>query len=411
MKHKLYAGRRILACAYDILYSVLLYFFFCIICVKKEPRVWDMIYIVVIFASSYVIRELVSYYFFMVLLHMVLVVPLFFPVFTIGYRILFGLFVFHNAGEAIVYNRRGMNLKKVDDVPWVMFLTCLVIYIYGAYVGSEFLKNAAFVFLLILLLCYLLIMYAEGIDRYIGCSADTELIPFRNIIRINSGFVITFLVVLSLCYFVSRLDMVEGLFNRLLDVVVTVIKYIGAAIYLAYHFLYSFVSYTGQVSSGNDVLNNERKQQASGYMGENFDVLLYFIMAGIAVYVVYRFLRWLLKRVMSRRIRTDIVEKADMSLEYDVEKKNMFKRIREQLSPLERFRKIYRYAVMDYQNDISLKNCMTTRDIDDAIGQAAEEDFHGVSDVYRRVRYGREIAGRKEMFELNREIKKLGRRK
>ena len=170
MKHKLYAGRRILACIYDVLYSVLLYFFFCVICVKQEPRTWDMVYIAGIFALSWVIREMVPYYFLMEALHLILVVPLFFPVFTVGYRIFFGLLIFHNAGESVIYNRRGMNLKNVDDVPWVMFLTCLIIYIYGAYVGSGLLKNVAFAFLLVLLLCYLLSMYAEGIDKYIGCT-------------------------------------------------------------------------------------------------------------------------------------------------------------------------------------------------------------------------------------------------
>ncbi len=409
MKHKLYAGRRILACIYDVLYSVLLYFFFCVICVKQEPRTWDMVYIAGIFALSWVIREMVPYYFLMEALHLILVVPLFFPVFTVGYRIFFGLLIFHNAGESVIYNRRGMNLKKVDDVPWVMFLTCLIIYIYGAYVGSGLLKNVAFVFLLVLLLCYLLIMYAEGIDKYIGCTADTEMIPLKNIIRINSGFVITFLLIFSLCFFVSRVDMVERLFNRMLDMIVTVVKYIGAAIYLAYHFLYSFVSYTGQASSGADMVKNERSRQASGYVGENFDVLLYFIMTVLALYLMYRLIRWLLKRVMARRVRTDIVEKADMSVDYDVEKKNVFQRIKEQLSLEERFRKIYRYAVMNYRYDITLKAQMTTRDIDTAIEQTTDEDFSHVSDVYRRVRYGRGRAGVKEMSELNRAIRKIKR--
>ena len=409
MKHRLYAGRRILACIYDVLYSVLLYFFFCIICVKQEPRTWDMVYIAGIFALSWVIREMVPYYFLMEALHLILVVPLFFPVFTVGYRIFFGLLIFHNAGESVIYNRRGMNLKKVDDVPWVMFLTCLIIYIYGAYVGSGLLKNVAFAFLLVLLLCYLLSMYAEGIDKYIGCTADTEMIPFRNIIRINSGFVITFLLIFSLCFFVSRVDMVERIFNRMLDMIVTVVKYIGAAIYLAYHFLYSFVSYTGQASSGADTVQNERSRQASGYVGENFDVLLYFVMTVLALYLMYRLIRWLLKRVMVRRVRTDIVEKADMSVDYDVEKKNVFQRIKEQLSLEERFREIYRYAVMNYRYDITLKAQMTTRDIDTAIEQTTDEDFSHVSDVYRRVRYGRGRAGVKEMSELNRAIRKIKR--
>ena len=409
MKHKLYAGRRILACIYDVLYSVLLYFFFCVICVKQEPRTWDMVYIAGIFALSCVIREMVPYYFLMEALHLILVVPLFFSVFTVGYRIFFGLLIFHNAGESVIYNRRGMNLKKVDDVPWVMFLTCLIIYIYGAYVGSGLLKNVAFVFLLVLLLCYLLIMYAEGIDKYIGCTADTEMIPLKNIIRINSGFVITFLLIFSLCFFVSRVDMVERIFNRMLDMIVTVVKYIGAAIYLAYHFLYSFVSYTGQASSGADTVKNERSRQASGYVGENFDVLLYFIMTVLGLYLMYRLIRWLLKRVMARRVRTDIVEKADMSVDYEVEKKNVFQRIKEQLSLEERFRKIYRYAVMNYRYDITLKAQMTTRDIDTAIEQNTDEDFSHVSDVYRRVRYGRGRAGVKEMSELNRAIRKIKR--
>ena len=409
MKHRLYAGRRILACIYDVLYSVLLYFFFCIICVKQEPRTWDMVYIAGIFALSWVIREMVPYYFLMEALHLILVVPLFFPVFTVGYRIFFGLLIFHNAGESVIYNRRGMNLKKVDDVPWVMFLTCLIIYIYGAYVGSGLLKNVAFAFLLVLLLCYLLSMYAEGIDKYIGCTADTEMIPFRNIIRINSGFVITFLLIFSLCFFVSRVDMVERIFNRMLDMIVTVVKYIGAAIYLAYHFLYSFVSYTGQASSGADTVQNERSRQASGYVGENFDVLLYFVMTVLALYLMYRLIRWLLKRVMVRRVRTDIVEKADMSVDYDVEKKNVSQRIKEQLSLEERFREIYRYAVMNYRYDITLKAQMTTRDIDTAIEQTTDEDFSHVSDVYRRVRYGRGRAGVKEMSELNRAIRKIKR--
>lgn len=409
MKHKLYAGRRILACIYDVLYSVLLYFFFCVICVKQEPRTWDMVYIAGIFALSWVIREMVPYYFLMEALHLILVVPLFFPVFTVGYRIFFGLLIFHNAGESVIYNRRGMNLKKVDDVPWVMFLTCLIIYIYGVYVGSGLLKNVAFAFLLVLLLCYLLSMYAEGIDKYIGCTADTEMIPFRNIIRINSGFVITFLLIFSLCFFVSRVDMVERIFNRMLDMIVTVVKYIGAAIYLAYHFLYSFVSYTGQASSGADTVQNERSRQASGYVGENFDVLLYFVMTVLALYLMYRLIRWMLKRVMARRVRTDIVEKADMSVDYDVEKKNVFQRIKEQLSLEERLRKIYRYAVMNYRYDITLKAQMTTRDIDTAIEQTTDEDFSHVSDVYRRVRYGRGRAGVKEMSELNRAIRKIKR--
>lgn len=409
MKHRLYAGRRILACIYDVLYSVLLYFFFCVICVKQEPRTWDMVYIAGIFALSWVIREMVPYYFLMEALHLILVVPLFFPVFTVGYRIFFGLLIFHNAGESVIYNRRGMNLKKVDDVPWVMFLTCLIIYIYGAYVGSGLLKNVAFAFLLVLLLCYLLSMYAEGIDKYIGCTADTEMIPLKNIIRINSGFVITFLLIFSLCFFVSRVDMVERIFNRMLDMIVTVVKYIGAAIYLAYHFLYSFVSYTGQASSGADTVQNERSRQASGYVGENFDVLLYFVMTVLALYLMYRLIRWLLKRVMARRVRTDIVEKADMSVDYDVEKKNVFQRIKEQLSLEKRFRKIYRYAVMNYRYDITLKAQMTTRDIDTAIEQTTDEDFSHVSDVYRRVRYGRGRAGVKEMSELNRAIRKIKR--
>ena len=203
--------------------------------------------------------------------------------------------------------------------------------------------------------------------------------------------------------------MVERTFNRMLDMIVTVVKYIGAAIYLAYHFLYSFVSYTGQASSGADTVQNERSRQASGYVGENFDVLLYFVMTVLALYLMYRLIRWLLKRVMARRVRTDIVEKADMSVDYDVEKKNVFQRIKEQLSLEERFRKIYRYAVMNYRYDITLKAQMTTRDIDTAIEQTTDEDFSHVSDVYRRVRYGRGRAGVKEMSELNRAIRKIKR--
>ena len=163
------------------------------------------------------------------------------------------------------------------------------------------------------------------------------------------------------------------------------------------------------VRSGADTVQNERSRQASGYVGENFDVLLYFVMTVLALYLMYRLIRWLLKRVMARRVRTDIVEKADMCVDYDVEKKNVFQRIKEQLSLEERFRKIYRYAVMNYRYDITLKAQMTTRDIDTAIEQTTDEDFSHVSDVYRRVRYGRGRAGVKEMSELNRAIRKIKR--
>lgn len=402
MKHKLEIWRKILLLTYESLFTVLLAYFVEMILVKESPNPATIIIVPCMYIASYFIRDRAVNYGLIVMFHMLLAGIIALLPISIGLKGIIFTIVIYQIFEALFYARRGAMLRQVNDIPWPTFLACLVIYFYGQFTNSTEIMFVSNLIPILLLFVYLLMVYTEGLLRYIESTKDVSGIPLKNIISTNSFIVIAILGFL----------LVALLFGRILNLDRALIK-LGAGIIIILKMLLYVVKYlltmfgklfsSGKNNNENFEIGGDQPVDYINTMNSFGEAILKLLIILLAIYIVYKIAAKIIKMLMaSRTYSDDILEKAEVKRN-SLSAQNIRKRIfKIRLSREEKARRYYRLRILRYKYDISLKRDKTCTELESEIAKQELGDVSEITALYSDIRYGNRAVDKNILREMNR---------
>lgn len=391
MKHRIEIFQRVFRFLYEALFSTIILLFFVIVFVKEEPNVLAAIWVFVIFGISYVIREWAPNYLVMFLLHLLLVgVSLFLPIAISEKVISIGYLLFFLLPESVIYAKRFSHLAPLNDIPWPSVLVVFIIYLFGHAVHSEFLANSSYVFMILMLFCYLLLVYVEGLYHYIEQTNDVSGLPLSKIVQTNSRVVVVVMTILLLALLLGRTIHLQWLFDSIKNVFAAVFRMIASVFIFIFGMIARLFMGTNLSEHVEYDVNNTHGFTAYGYtVGAVFDIVLNVFVVMLAVVLLYKIGKRVLKLLLSARTYDkDIIERAETKKNIKREKTNIRKRILPHWSYEDRIRKCYKYTIENFQPDIRLSEDQTCHDIEADISDQELGDVKELTDLYAEVRYG-----------------------
>ncbi|MBR1815318.1 MAG: hypothetical protein IJ763_01315 [Lachnospiraceae bacterium] len=375
---------------FEWLFTVLLAYFFLIIFVKTEPYEYIELLLFIFYTISYVSRRRAPNNLIIFLAHVIPAVVLYFmpvPKSTVWVTIAIDLYLLT---EAFFYSRTG-RFSVLNDTPWPSFLISVVIYAYGYFTKSSFLTTRAYIIPILLIMTYFMIIYMDGIRKYVDATKDVSGLPMKRIVKTNSIIVLLIMLILLFGLFLGDflgLDnalykLVQGILYGIFLILLVVRTIIRILLFLA----------GGGVSAGRTLNTADIEEQAVEYsqgVGGTFEFILKLALAGLAIYLFYKMMVWFIRLLMKRRNTTfDIIEKADVrhtgTEKYNIIRKNTFGTSKE-----ETLRRLYRENIWRYRYDIKLNDRKTAQEISDELYDKQIADVDEITKIYRDVRYGGE---------------------
>ncbi|MBQ9609548.1 MAG: DUF4129 domain-containing protein [Lachnospiraceae bacterium] len=390
MRPKLEYFRMGLRLLYEWLFSILLAYFFLIIFVKKTPFQFIELILLGVYLVSYLTRRKAPNNFVAFLIHIVCGTAMFFLPIPRGDAIVIAMIIFYQLWESFIYIRTG-KLLILNDVPWPTLLISIIIYAYGYFTHSSLLTTWAYYIPIMLIVIYFLIIYLDGMNKYVESTRDVTGLPISRIVKTNSLIVFVILALLITGILLGNwLDLDAALYKlgrgilSVIGMIVLVIRIIGRIIYSIFH-----------TESNEEILSEENEfGDIAGLYARQIRDSSEFVFKLIAVifviYILYKFLSWFIRLLMKKRqINGDIIEKADMRIRsivnYNSINKNNTGSSRE-----EKLRKLYRESIIFYRYDIRLSQNKTPQEIEKELYDMEIADVREITDIYRDVRYGGE---------------------
>lgn len=394
MTRKIVFVRKLTDMIFGCLFSWLFVVFSAIVLFREELRVFFVPCVIWIYVTAYIIRELAKNAITILLAHTAFLVPFYFLNMEVRFIIIFALISFVLFCEGYKYIRAGKILKPVGEVPWYIFLFCFIFFLYGVYMKNEQLKNASYIVLVLLIITYMVNLYVDGLEKYLGSAKNVSGIPLKNIAKTNSlivGFIIVFLVIVIAA--VNSHD-----WNTLVDIIVngitSVIKLIGFGILFLFNIIKMLLMRmpAGQI---NDMIGQE--MQANNYAEQGqaiFTLLKFLFFAAMAFFLLKLFIKFVCRLFIRYNRLSDIVESAPVKKREKTEsekRKGIFSVL---FSPEEKARRMYRVHILRYRYDIKLKDTKTCGDICRDINNETGDDVSELTEIYSEIRYGKKKADR-----------------
>jgi len=355
-----------------------------------------------------VFRERVTNLLVLFILHAVIAVPVYFTVEDSYVRtmlfFLLAAYFIHSAD----YLFRGYTDKPVTDLPWPVFLLAVAVIGCGMYMKSSFLLRIGYVIPLILFLLYLVIMYLDGMEKYVNATKNISGIPREKMLQANSiligGILMTALILIILADFLGFGESLARAGSWLKGVGRLAGLLIGAVMRFLYRFLIK----------GSYELPEEDSQELSREAGKavkgisQLDIILKLFIAALAVWLMFRLFRRVMRVFLMRHRHPDEVT------ERIVRKKRVNAEIREKVpkgeeraaSLAERLRRLYRKKILAEKKYYMPGETDTTEDIQKKLLQndpdLSAEELAELTESYRSVRYGNHVPDRAELKRLSR---------
>lgn len=403
VKHKIEIFRRCFRCLYESLLAVLLLFFWMIIFMKKMPDLIAVIWVFVFFGASYLIREFSPNFFFIVLFHFIFagiswLLPIAVPEKVFYLADMF----FYLLPVSLSYIKKHSNLEFLNDIPWPSILTGFIIYLFGLGVHSRLLTEAAYIIIILMLMLYLLMLYVEGITRYINQTKDVADLPLRKILQTNTKIILTILAVLLIGFLIGRLVNLKWLFDALGKVLLDFFQFIVKG----FIFIWQYIS--GLLSSiiGGDsesVVEAQNHYLNADYTTSTFlEALLKIFFVILVAFLIYRIGKRLLKILLTgKNYNQDLVERAEMKKEISEEKTGFAGKIKSRWTLEERLRRCYKKTIQNYSSELTLTEYLTCHDIEAMIEQETNGNISELTDIYTGVRYGNRTVNKALLKKMN----------
>ena len=390
MKHKVDFFRTFFRLLFEWLFTVLLAYFFLIIFVKTKPYEYIEIILLLFYAVSYVSRRRAPNNMIIFLVHVIPAIVLYFipiPKSTVWVTIAIDLYLLT---EAFFYSRTG-HFSVLNDTPWPSFLISVVIYAYGYFTKSSFLTTRAYVIPILLIMTWFMIIYLDGIKKYVDATKDVSGLPMQRIVKTNSTIVLLIMLILIFGLFLGDFLGLDIALYKLVRGILYGIFMILLIIRIIIRLLLFFAG--GGVSAGRTLNTADLEEQAVEYsqgVGGTFEFILKLALAGLALYLFYKMLVWFIRLLMRRRNTTfDIIEKADVR-RAGTEKYNIIRKTTFGTSKEEALRRLYRENIWRFRYDIKLNKQKTAQEISDELYDKEIADVEEITKIYRDVRYGGE---------------------
>ncbi len=406
MKHKIEFARRAAKCAYETIFTYLLLLFIMVIFAKKQPDIFMLPAIGIIFICSYMIRETAANYLILCVGHMIMaVVMAAIPFYAVIKVSLIIIVLSYLLPESYAYAKRMSVLKPMDGVPWPTILISLVFYIFGAAVGSEYMMVRVHYSVVLLLAITLVMIYLEGVLKYIRCTADVSGVPIKTIINANTkivAFIIMGIIVLMLAG--NLFDYKDG-FSYIENIALMILKVIFGCMILFWTILSKLLSggarQTGIYEETREAVNTSFSENETGTI---FFILFAVLLVILLLYLLYKILRVVLAKLLEARVYHNDVVECLQNIPVAEEKINIQKRKSIIHSKEDYFRKMYKDYVKSHLYEEDINPYLTCDEIKRELYERHLIDAEEVTKLYSSVRYGGRQVDRKLIKEMKSQI-------
>ena len=362
----------------------------------------------VICVLSYVVRELMDRGVFIMLIHIAFAVTGFLLPFSLAEGVLLMIICGLMCGGALMYLGRGCTLKPYDEAPWEKIVFTVVIHLMGIYLQSSLLMNISYACTMLIFINYLLVLYADGIEKYMESTKDVTGLPVRSMLTANSYIVGFVLVILTLGMLLGQVIDVSDSVEAIRKLLVSTVK----AIF--YFFKYLFIMFMFIVGGRNDDELEAGKaalaaaETEAGVLAQVIDALIKLGVTAVVLYFTVKLLIRFVKWLMAKQVRYgDVVESLTKGRlkdkgDRDGGEKRRFGFMR---TPEETARRAYKLRVLRHRDTFIPDKTMTCGDIKEIIDGRELDDITELSGLYEQVRYGAKPCDRetaKKMTNLSR---------
>lgn len=388
--------RLILRMLYEFVFVFLILNFLAILVWNETPGLFAAAFLFLLYAASFAMREWIPTHLLLLFLHLLLLGGLYFLPFPgrMG-MILMGIQVYLTI-SALVYSHRGAVIKPLGDIPWPSFLVCCLIYILSIAAHQPILMRRTYIVTMLLLILYYLMLYVEGLTKYMDTARDVSGLPLKRMVHTNTriiGIIVLILVFgLSMGYIFGTDEITEFLFVVCGAIVQWLFRVIG--------FLLSKLQMLlGMTEADISIIDGDfvPPEEVTGW-GLILELLLMAVFAVGMVFLFYRLLRKLIKLLLkSRSYEGDIIETAEKEKTMIKEKSHGRIRFRHSLTLEEKARRYYKIRIMKHKDEILLTGQSTCRDIMDEIRKKGIDDVEEITEAYAEIRYGAGAVDKKKL--------------
>lgn len=393
MKHKLSIVQQILHMLYEICCCSLLFAFIEVIFIKQEPHLFLLAVTAACFGYSYLLRSVVTQNWILLLTHLLPGFGVFALPISKETQVLYCIEIVYLFFVAVKYNRNQQKNAALD-IPWPSFLLCFLVYLVSDYLHNSVLHTLSYVIALVLLLLYLALIYAEGIEQYLNTTRTVADVPLRQILSVNTIMVGAIIFCLAVGLVAGELFDLKKILGMGLEALLAIVRVIAKLIGMFFHVV-SFWFRGGEAeTSVHPEFEEEGVSEVVSSAGEMLEPLLYIGLGCLLVFLLYKGIGRLVHFLMRRRIRTqDTVEVISIKKE-KTQKKDGKRTAGFSFSRRERARRYYKDCIERYRYEIDLKQTKTSTEIAGELSEKALADVTELTDCYEKIRYADAVVDR-----------------
>lgn len=409
MKTKIEAARKLVRLLY---YYLLVAFFatFALYLLKQGSlSAENYLILAAVMSISWLMREKTGNNIILFFTHVAMIAGVIYIEKTTAEKTVMAVTVFVIMITAMRYNRSGGRLRRLDEIPWPMFLAGMVMYAFGLYMNNKEMLFTAYLIPVMLFITYLIVIYLDGVYDYFDRTKDVNDLPVRRMMSVNSiivaGIIVITLISIAISY-VFKLDiLMRGFFKGLL----TVLRLFMLCIKFIYTLLMSALS-GGSVKNQAAKSREEVKQlvEDNSFADSMTTIVVIAIIILAAVFVYYLVRRIVRFIIAKRRMPSDIVEQiVEIPHDQKEKRKGFVTVMKERMSLDERARRVYRDTVLKTGRPYVPEEYDTTLDIRDKISENSVYDLSEITELYNKLRYSEMVPDRKTLSEMKKSASKV----
>lgn len=377
--------RIVLRMLYEAVFVTLIFYFFTVLFLREAPGFFGIAGLFLLYILSYGIREIAPTQILLLLLHLVLMPGIYFLPFSDRMCLaLMGVQLYLTI-SVLVYAHKGAVLKPLSDIPWPSFLVCSLIYIVSLVSDQVILMRAAYIVTILLLLIYYMMLYVEGLTKYMDSAKDVSGLPLKRMVNTNTKIISIILLILIFSLFIGWMFGSDGI----TDVILAVCQKLVQGIFWLIGFLLSILWKDSEVIDWNYEDGDFVIPETAAGWGMILEIVLMAAFIAGMVFAFYRILRKVIRLLLKpRSYEEDMVEAAEQDKTLIKEKSRGKSNRFHTLSLSEKARRYYRLRIMKHKASLTLNAQCTCRDIQDQIEQEGLDDTKDLTELYSEIRYG-----------------------
>ena len=305
----------------------------------------------------------------------------------------FGLFL---SGSGFVM--QNGRYRPMQDVPWPAFLLGVVATIAGITNHIPRLVVLSMILTLLTVVFYLLIIYTDGIRKYIESTRDVSGIPMQRIVKINSWIVACIIVGMLVMILLGELLNLPDAFTRLGEALLDLVRIFALGVGL----FFKWIARLFQSGDGKEELTDERqflRKEIAGNrtMPELMTVVLKLLILALVLYVLVRIFARIFRFLVAKYQKDtpqQVVEITKKDQKVRLKRGHIFDRAKTYLSMEERARRIYKKRVLEYRKKSHPSDTETVQDICEGLRQDEGVSMRELTALYEAIRYGNVVPDR-----------------